>query len=151
MIIVIMFIITLITNRGTVRNPYWNSGLLQLRRLTSRLATWARICLLFVFLCCLCFLLSCFVYFDLNLSFVYFLLLPLSCFVCFDSYFLLLLQMVFRSKIFLLSLTCRISSTYLIARNDLSCQFQVVCVITFSCLNKHNCLRKAFEFVMFLF
>ena len=127
-IIFTLIIFFLITNRGTVRNPYWNSGLLQLRRLTSRLATWARSCLLFVFLCCLCFLLSCFVYFESNLSFVYFLLLPLSCFVYFDSYFLLLLQMVFRSKNFLISLTCRISSTYLIARKDLSCQFQVVCV-----------------------
>ena len=54
MIIVIVIIITLITNRGTVRNPYWNSGLLQLRRPTSRLVTWSRICLLFVFFCCLC-------------------------------------------------------------------------------------------------
>ena len=47
-------------------------------------------CLLFVFLCCLCFLmlsLSCFVYFDSNLSIVYFLLLPLSCFVYFALYF----------------------------------------------------------------
>ena len=121
MIIVIVIIITLITNRGTVRNPYWNSGLLQLRRLTSRLATWARICILFVFFCCLCLAL-----FTLTCIFFHFFQ---CCSIC---------------RIFSHPTDSKKGFVLLIS----SC----VCLksyITFSCLNKRNCLRDSL--VCFLF
>ena len=154
-IIFTLIIFFLITNRETVRNPYWNSGLLQLRRLTSRLATWARICLLFVFLCCLCFLLLSFVLFCLLwLEFVF-------CLFSFAAFVLLSLLWIIFSFTSSNGFQIKNIFTFFNLQNILylsnskkgfvlsisSC----VCLksfITFSCLNKRNCLRKTFEFVM---
>ena len=75
------------------------------------------------------------------LSFVCFPVLPLFSFVVFCLALFTLTHIFFyffkwfSDQKYFYFLTCRISSTYLIARKDLSCQFQVVCVWKVSSLS----------------